>query len=102
MELRDVMADVILARIAKQVEFGLVGTENGPVRRYPLQRDDAILKKVLEILRVLAELSFDPLALGRASVPIPTAMARSYRPLGRYPSEYPSIGNSTVIWKQPV
>jgi hypothetical protein len=61
MELRDVMADVILARVAKQVEFGLVGAENSPVGRYRMQRDDAILKKVLEILRVLAELSFDPL-----------------------------------------
>src|SRR4030095_3499474 len=56
MELCDVATDVLVGRIAKKLELGSIGLENGTVCAYEMERDRSVVKEVFEIegCRVIA------------------------------------------------
>ena len=63
-KLGDGASDIFLRRIAEQVELGLVGAQDRPVRADEMQPHGAVLEEVLELLPALAQLGLHGLALG--------------------------------------
>jgi hypothetical protein len=55
MELGDVVANVLILRVAKQFQFGVVGPKDGPVGSDPVEGDGRILHKVSEVLLARAQ-----------------------------------------------
>jgi hypothetical protein len=58
-ELCDVATDVLVGRIAKKLELGSIGLENGAVCAHEMERYRSIVKEVFEIegCRVIAHLA---------------------------------------------
>src|SRR5262249_51016340 len=62
MEFRDVMADVLLGRIAEQRELRAVGPEDDPFGTHPVHAVSDILDEVLELLLSVSKRRLDALA----------------------------------------
>ena len=63
MKFRDVMADVLLGRVAEKIQFSLVGPKDSAIVPHPVHANGCILKKIAKVRLALSEGLFRFLAL---------------------------------------
>ena len=93
MELRDVMAKILIGRITKKVQLAPIDSENDAVWPHPVHTHGGILEKIRELLFALAQCLFSELALGNA--PKNKTTPRTRPSSSRIGAALSSIGVST-------